>query len=200
MENSGPDKPVNEIFNSEAHHAAEMKEVVNWEELYKEVYPMVLNWTLERKAPYDWAKEICQDAFLIFFRKLSDPMFRLECKPSTFVVAISKNLYLNRIRKNSYHQNVEFEPERTINDDVLNIHLILEENRQKEEQIAKMEFALNQLGEPCRELLTDFYFRNYDMQKIAEKFGYTNSDNAKTQKYKCLQRLKKYFFNQINKE
>jgi hypothetical protein len=28
----------------------------------------------------------------------------------------------------------------------------------------------------------------------SEKFGYTNSDNAKTQKYKCLQRLKRYFF------
>jgi hypothetical protein len=32
------------------------------------------------------------------------------------------------------------------------------------------------------------------MEEIAEKFGYTNADNAKTQKYKCLQRLKKYFF------
>jgi hypothetical protein len=32
------------------------------------------------------------------------------------------------------------------------------------------------------------------MDEIAEKFGYTNSDNAKNQKYKCLQRLKKYFF------
>jgi hypothetical protein len=32
------------------------------------------------------------------------------------------------------------------------------------------------------------------MDEIAEKFGYTNADNAKTQKYKCLQRLKKYFF------
>lgn len=200
MENSGPDKPVNEVFNSEPHHTANLKATVNWEELYKEVYPMVLNWILERKAPYDWAKEICQDAFLIFFRKLNDPLFRLECKPSTFMVAISKKLYLNRIRKNAHYQNIEIETERTIINDVPNIHLILEENRHKEEQLAKMEFALHQLGEPCKELLTDFYFRNYDMQKIAEKFGYTNADNAKTQKYKCLQRLKKYFFNQNGKE
>lgn len=200
MESYGPDKPLNEVLNSEIHDTANLKETVNWEELYKEVYPMVLNWILERKAPYDWAKEICQDAFLIFFRKMNDPLFRLDCKPSTFIVAISKNLYLNRIRKNSHHRNYEPEQELTIKDEVPNIHLILEENRHREEQIAKMEFALNQLGEPCRELLTDFYFRNYDMQKIAEKFGYTNADNAKTQKYKCLQRLKKYFFNQNDKE
>jgi hypothetical protein len=34
------------------------------------------------------------------------------------------------------------------------------------------------------------------MQEIADDFGYTNADNAKTQKYKCLMRLKKLFFSQ----
>mgnify|MGYP007089529830 CR=1 FL=1 len=37
------------------------------------------------------------------------------------------------------------------------------------------------------------------MQEIAADFGYTNSDNAKTQKYKCLVRLKKIFFAQYKK-
>jgi hypothetical protein len=32
------------------------------------------------------------------------------------------------------------------------------------------------------------------MQEICTEFGYTNADNAKTQKYKCLTRLKKLFF------
>jgi hypothetical protein len=34
------------------------------------------------------------------------------------------------------------------------------------------------------------------MQEIAASFGYTNADNAKNQKYKCLMRLKKLFFTQ----
>jgi len=34
------------------------------------------------------------------------------------------------------------------------------------------------------------------MQDIAEEFGYTNAENAKTQKYKCLNRLRKLFFNE----
>lgn len=34
------------------------------------------------------------------------------------------------------------------------------------------------------------------MQELALEFGYTNADNAKTQKYKCLVRLKKIFFAQ----
>ena len=36
------------------------------------------------------------------------------------------------------------------------------------------------------------------MTDIAAEFGYTNADNAKNQKYKCLMRLKKLFFAQYN--
>jgi len=36
------------------------------------------------------------------------------------------------------------------------------------------------------------------MNDIAKQFGYTNADNAKNQKYKCLMRLKKLFFAQYN--
>jgi len=54
--------------------------------------------------------------------------------------------------------------------------------------------AMQLLGEPCKTIIEDFYIHNRSMQQICENFGYTNSDNAKTQKYKCLQRLKKLFF------
>jgi hypothetical protein len=33
--------------------------------------------------------------------------------------------------------------------------------------------------------------------EIAGDFGYTNADNAKNQKYKCLMRLKRIFNQQI---
>jgi len=58
-----------------------------------------------------------------------------------------------------------------------------------------LNIALDQVGEPCRTLLKDFYHNNKSMQEIATEFGYTNPDNAKTQKYKCLVRLRKLFYN-----
>ena len=63
-------------------------------------------------------------------------------------------------------------------------------------QFDKMASALELLGEPCKTIIEDFYIHNLSMQDICERFGYTNADNAKTQKYKCLQRLKKLFFQQ----
>jgi hypothetical protein len=50
------------------------------------------------------------------------------------------------------------------------------------------------LGEPCRSLIDAFYLQKKSMTDIASFFGYTNADNAKNQKYKCLMRLKKLFF------
>jgi DNA-directed RNA polymerase specialized sigma24 family protein len=59
-----------------------------------------------------------------------------------------------------------------------------------------MEKAMGSLGEPCKSLLEAYYLQKKDMTEIAETFGYTNADNAKNQKYKCLVRLKKLFFAQ----
>jgi len=70
----------------------------------------------------------------------------------------------------------------------------LEVHEIRDLQFSKMEESLLMLGEPCRTIIQDFYMQNKSMQEICDKFGYTNPENAKTQKYKCLQRLKKLFF------
>ena len=72
----------------------------------------------------------------------------------------------------------------------------IEEQGERDMQFGKMQSALGMLGEPCKTIIEDFYIHNKSMQEICEDFGYTNADNAKTQKYKCLQRLKKLFFQQ----
>jgi DNA-directed RNA polymerase specialized sigma24 family protein len=67
-------------------------------------------------------------------------------------------------------------------------------DEEREEHYAQLDLALDAIGEPCRSLLRAFYHQDKSMQEIAADFGYTNPDNAKTQKYKCLMRLKKIFF------
>jgi DNA-directed RNA polymerase specialized sigma24 family protein len=63
-----------------------------------------------------------------------------------------------------------------------------------EQRFVRMRESLASLGEPCRGIIEDFYMHDLSMEAIRDKFGYTNADNAKNQKYKCLQRLKKLFF------
>lgn len=76
----------------------------------------------------------------------------------------------------------------------------VEDAEQKEEQFKAMHLALESLGEPCRSILKDFYLKNQSMDEISDRFGYTNAENAKNQKYKCLKRLKKVFFEVYEQE
>jgi DNA-directed RNA polymerase specialized sigma24 family protein len=70
----------------------------------------------------------------------------------------------------------------------------VEAQEQRNTEYQMMEKAMLNLGEPCRSLLEAFYLQKKSMTEIAGNFGYTNADNAKNQKYKCLMRLKKIFF------
>ena len=74
----------------------------------------------------------------------------------------------------------------------------LERHEQRNRDFLVMEQAMNNLGEPCKSLLEAYYMEKKSMVEIAGDFGYTNADNAKNQKYKCLMRLKK-IFSQFNK-
>jgi DNA-directed RNA polymerase specialized sigma24 family protein len=83
-------------------------------------------------------------------------------------------------------------------EEAISVDTDLEELAHKDAAFAIMDRALNSLGEPCKSLLEGYYLNKKGMQELAEQFGYTNSDNAKNQKYKCLMRLKKLFFAQYN--
>ena len=72
----------------------------------------------------------------------------------------------------------------------------VEEYEKRDQEFVMMEKAIGSLGEPCKSLIEAFYIQKRNMQDIASQFGYTNADNAKNQKYKCLMRLKKLFFAQ----
>jgi len=72
----------------------------------------------------------------------------------------------------------------------------VEENERIDSEFQAMEKAISSLGEPCKSLLEAYYLEKKSMQEIASFFGYTNAENAKNQKYKCLVRLKKIFFAQ----
>jgi DNA-directed RNA polymerase specialized sigma24 family protein len=83
---------------------------------------------------------------------------------------------------------------------VIDVDEDLEGHERKDMELEMMEKAIGGLGEPCKSLIEAYYLQKKSMQDIAVAFGYTNADNAKTQKYKCLIRLKKIFFAQYKND
>jgi len=159
------------------------------EYLYASYFPMVLQLVTKNNGDEDDAKDIFQEAVIVLYDRINSGDFVLSSKLKTFLYSVCRRLWLKRLNKNDRMSlNVQEQEELVaVENDLL-------EYQEKEEQFLLMEQSLHLLGEPCQTIISDFYLRNLSMQEICEKFGYTNADNAKTQKYKCLQRLKKLFF------
>jgi len=159
--------------------------------IYKGYFPMVLQLVLSNNGNEDDAKDIYQEAIIVLYSKVKSGNFELSCKLKTYIYSICRRLWLKRLNQMSrYGGDIrDFQEFIPVEEDLTN-------HEEKDIQFEKMAGALGLLGEPCKTIIEDFYIYNRSMQEICEKFGYTNADNAKTQKYKCLQRLKKLFFQQ----
>jgi RNA polymerase sigma factor (sigma-70 family) len=160
--------------------------------LYRLYFPMISRLVMQNSGDEDDAKDLFQEALIILYEKSSEGEFELQSRLKTYIYAVCKRLWLKQLHLKQKKGFVTGEPDLQEGD----LETDLQEHEEKERLFDQMETALNKLGQPCKSLLKDFYHHQLSMQEITEKYGYTNSANAKTQKYKCLQRLKKIFFEQ----
>jgi RNA polymerase sigma factor (sigma-70 family) len=157
-------------------------------QIYRRYFPMVLHLVLANSGDEDDAKDIYQEALVVVYEQVSGGSLELHCQLKTYLYSISRRLWLKALsRRGRFAALTDTEEAEDVTDD-------LAQHETRNRQFEQMAASLGKLGEPCRTLLEDFYIREMSMQAITEKFGYTNADNAKTQKYKCLQRLKRLFF------
>ncbi len=176
---------------------ANNNEVLN--ALYKKYYNLVLKLVVNNNGNSEQAQDLYQETIIAVFENVQKTQFELNCQLQTYIYSIAKRLWLKQLKKNGSTFLFKEDEE----SDLVDVTDDIQHHHEKENNILKMNNSLELLGEPCKTLIQDFYIHKKSMDEIAEKFGYTNADNAKTQKYKCLQRLKKYFFNkeiEINEE
>lgn len=158
--------------------------------LYNHHFPMILHFVQNNNGTDDEAKDIYQEAVIIFYEKVRHGALELNCQIKTYLYSVCRRLWLKRLALKNRFTGVISE-----SDTFVEVEADLSAADEQEEKFNIMEQALNLLGEPCKTLLEDFYIQDLSMQTITDKLGYTNADNTKNQKYKCLMRLKKLFFN-----
>lgn len=158
--------------------------------LYKKYYNLVLKYVVNNSGNSEAAADIYQETIIVLYENVQKPGFELNCQLQTFIFSIAKRLWLKQLRNNGHTLRLKEDEE----EEVVDVSEELSDHLKKESDIEKMNACMEELGEPCKTLLKDFYVYKLSMEEISGKFGYTNADNAKTQKYKCLQRLKRNFF------
>ena len=165
------------------------------ETLYRQHYKMVQSLIINNQGTIDDARDVFQEAMIVLYEKAKSGSFELHCQIKTYVYSACRRLWLKRLQ-----QMQKFVPNVNGLDQVVPVEEEVEVAEKRNADYHLMEKAMMNLGEPCKSLLEAFYVQKKNMTEIAGNFGYTNADNAKNQKYKCLMRLKKIFFAQYKNE
>ncbi len=159
------------------------------ETIYRDNYGMVQALIINNNGTTDDARDVFQETMIVLYEKARSGTFELHCQIKTYVYSVSRRLWLKKLQQSKRYTSDFGDP-----DSVVPVEDDLEDHLKRDQEFGMMEKAIQGLGEPCKSLLEAFYIEKKNMQEIASDFGYTNAENAKTQKYKCLMRLKKIFF------
>ena len=151
------------------------------EGIYKNAYPMVLHYMKQNHGTADDAKDLLQEAIILFYEKVVHEEFSLTSSATTYIMAVCKNRWRRELEKRSRQQ--ELTPD---------ISEMAEEasDEANEPQLPITRFV-EQLGEKCKEILVSFYYLGHRMEQVAAQQQYRNVRSATVQKFKCLERLRK---------
>ena len=128
--------------------------------------------------------DIYQDAFMILCNKIYEDKLNAENLKSslkTYLFGVGIKIAYNVNRKNIHFQEQDLKNMQDIPED---------ESGFGEENEKIIQTAVNEMGEPCHTILIKQYWEGKSGEEIAAEMNYKNKDAAKTQKYKCIQKLK----------
>ena len=159
------------------------------ETIYSDNYNTIQSLIINNNGTSDDARDIFQEAMIVLYEKVRSENFELNCQIKTYLYSVSRRLWLKKLQHAGRYVTEVGNLEATVP-----VEEEVEDHEKKDVEFDMMDMAISKLGEPCKSLIEAFYLQKKNMQEIAADFGYTNADNAKNQKYKCLMRLKKIFF------
>jgi len=131
------------------------------------------------------ADDTFQETVVAFIDVAKKGKYRMEASIKTFLVSIAKNIWFNQLKKRerSGHREKLYETSRGT--DEMDVSHYISDREVKQE----FRELLNKLGEPCRKILTLFYYENLAMKEMVQHLPYENEQVVRNKKYKCLQQL-----------
>ena len=165
--------------------------------IYTVYFPIISKWIFSKGGTHEHAQDVFQDGLIVLYKKSKDPEFCLTCKIGTYLFAICKRLWFKRFQQKSYQNELQVdfsEEEHPIAHNLSSEQSDADAFWEQEQDYKILEEAMHKLGNPCVKVIKAYYIEKKSMQDITTAFQYANVDTAKVQKYKCLSRLKKIYF------
>jgi RNA polymerase sigma factor (sigma-70 family) len=156
--------------------AAERTQI--FEELYEQAFPLAAGFVRKMGGSLDNARDIFQDALVIYYEKSIQEGFLITTSPEAYILGIAKHLWVKKFKQDRHKVSFsDWEHE---------IQMPAEENYNS----AMLLKFLEQAGKKCMDLLRAFYYEKLSMNEIAQMLGFKNERSATVQKYKCLEKVR----------
>ena len=159
-------------------------------QVYSKYRKPLINWLKsEFKMSASDAEDTFQHAVVIMWDNVNrGKVHNLDVPCESYLYGVCRNLGREYIRRQKRTDNSDVF-------DILRTHVVddseIEEKIALERDLEAMEESMRSLGPRCYDLLYLFYIEKQSMDSIAVLMGYSGADSAKTQRYKCVQRLRK---------
>lgn len=159
----------------------EIDRQIYFEKVYQKYFKQTEAYILKNNGSRDDARDVFQEVMLILLEKLDDPDFEMTSSLSTYLYAVSRNLWLNKLKVNS-----KFIPYDSYVDiaDVEEDNYVIELER-------KVSVWMGLITRHCRYVIEALFFLQNPLVNLAINQGWKNINTAYNQKYKCLQQLRK---------
>jgi len=153
--------------------------VATFRELYETTFPVVARFVAKHGGSFDDARDIFQDALVIYHEKRREGLTIRESE-GAYILGISKHLW---IRKFNYSRKLVplSSMERNIEIPVDYFPSI---------NTSRLLSFLESVGEKCMNLLRSFYLEEKKVPEIAKAFSFRNEHSASVQKFKCIEKLR----------
>jgi DNA-directed RNA polymerase specialized sigma24 family protein len=165
-------------------HTMELEDVtaerkILFMQLYQQAFPLVAKYVQAMGGSFEEAKDVFQDALVIYYEKLVTTGLTLKFSERSYIIGIAKHCWSKKNKLNNRYTSLP---------DSLQ-GLAMEESAGSS-SAEKLFELLNTSGRKCMELLSAFYYHKLPMQKIASMFGFSGERSATVQKYKCLEKVR----------
>jgi DNA-directed RNA polymerase specialized sigma24 family protein len=145
--------------------------------LYKKAFPAAARYVSKKGGTFEDAKDIFQDALVIFYEKSIQGSVMLQTNEHAYLLGIAKHLWVKRFRESILNSSLDADWD------------MMEEDDLQPDQNKLMHY-LETAGQKCMELLKAFYYDNLPVKSIAGLFGYSGERSATVQKYKCMEKVR----------
>lgn len=159
--------------------------------LNEKYFNAIVNFIISKNGSYDEAKDIAQYAVIAFYQKVLEPEFVLTVSIKTYICSIAIKRWLKELVRTGKIVTTEDSLDNKLIDDLKYDELEKNENKkEKEDLIKRCMKHFKDLGEHCQKILIHVFWDKWSMDEIAEEMKYTNADNVKNQKARCMKRLR----------